>query len=42
MLNTLNKLSNVINIPKSGVLTEDVVEDELDIELFDSADMDES
>ena len=42
MVNTLNKLSNVINIPKSSVLTEDVAEGELDIELFDSTNMDEN
>ena len=42
MVNTLNKLSNVINIPKSSVLSEDVSEGELDIELLDSKNIDES
>ena len=42
MVNTLNKLSNVINIPKSSVLSEDVSESELDIELLDSKNIDES
>ena len=42
MVNTLNKLSNVINIPKSTVLMEDMSEGELDIELLDSKNSDES